>query len=87
MGSLLRKRAVDIMTAKTSSYSLNRTNDHSWIMYSNPRNGRIQVKACIKCGVAHVFSGAIRACSGSSSRPHSLEALGWKMVIPRKQFI
>ena len=54
-------------------------NDHEWVRYSNPRNGRIQVTACKQCGTMQVGALSSRPCSKKQIE-NSLESKGWTIL-------
>jgi len=57
----------------------NATGSHEWVMFSNPRNGRIQVSACKHCGIMHSPALAARTCQPEMSK-NAMKAKGWIIV-------
>ena len=50
--------------------------NHQWVTYSNPRNGRIRVIACKYCGVMKMGALASKPCSPNETQ-NSIESKGW----------
>ena len=50
---------------------------HDWVVFSNPRNGKIRITACRECGTMLRGSANYRSCEGQEKR-HPIIARGWK---------
>ncbi len=65
------------MGIKTNNLgSKDRLTGHKWVLYSNPRNGRIQVNACQRCGTMMVSVRAAKRCNPKHSK-NPMESIGW----------
>jgi len=56
-------------------------NPHQWVIFRNPRNGRVKVHGCAKCGaIRNAVTDADKCVSNS---PNQLMLAGWKMSAQR----
>lgn len=53
-------------------------NDHNWVTFYNPRNGRVRVTACAKCGIANDFRSKALSCVDVSLEKHPMKKMGWQ---------
>ena len=67
-----------INSIKTNS-NTEATGSHEWVMFSNPRNGRIQVSACKHCGTMHSPALAARTCQPEVGK-NAMKTKGWIIV-------
>jgi len=49
---------------------------HDWVTFKNPRNGKIRIQACIKCGVAKGLVQSLH-CVAVPNRDNPMRLLGW----------
>jgi len=54
---------------------------HSWKLFYSPRNGRISIQACAKCGVAKGMVHQGHKCSASGEKK-SDRLKGWTLAAP-----
>ena len=55
---------------------------HNFVKYYNPRNGRVSIQACAKCGIAKGFEVAQRHCNLSNAHENKMHAAGWHIQQP-----
>lgn len=55
----------------------NASTPHDWVIYSNPRNGKIRITACLSCGSMLREGVNDSACAGEKER-HPILSNGWK---------
>jgi len=54
------------------------TNQHTWITYLNPRNKKIRLDACSRCGVLKGISAQTQSCNDKTNRiSKMLPEKGW----------
>lgn len=58
-----------------------RSKSHDWMTYVNPRNGKIRITACSKCGSINVPLIANRECS--QSRSESSRLTSWRPIVEK----
>ncbi len=66
---------VDIFRILTGEPRETKT-PHNWVIFSNPRNGKIKITACHACGVMLPENSAAGVCSGASKK-HPILNKGW----------
>ena len=54
--------------------------EHKWAAYYNPRNGKVRINACSRCGTAKDFVTSLMHCEGNtaSQQEHRITKMGWK---------
>ena len=60
---------------------------HKFITYYNPRNGRVSIQACEKCGLAKGLELAQKHCDLSGTRANKMHLAGWSEKHPVKHLI
>jgi len=58
---------------------------HNFITYYNPRNGRVSIQACEKCGLAKGLELAQRHCDRSGAKVNKMHLAGWSEQHPVKR--
>ena len=58
---------------------------HQWEDFSNPRNRRVLIKGCIKCGVLKGSSPKqLDSCVSTPLEKNTLIRMGWRLADPDK---
>ena len=52
-------------------------NPHGWVIYSNPRNGKVRITACLYCGSMLREGSNDSVCTGEKEK-HPISSKGWK---------
>ena len=55
---------------------------HIWVTFYNPRNGRVRINACAKCGVAKDPRAHLVTCEVKEIEHHGMKKMGWE-ELPR----
>ena len=58
---------------------MNRGKQHQWATFYSPRNGRISIQACSRCGVAKSFVLEGNKCQDVSEQEVATRLRGWSM--------
>ena len=53
---------------------------HQWSTFYNPRNGRVRIQACAKCGIAKPLAAGRHDCVSVPAEHNRLVNLGWKVL-------
>ena len=51
---------------------------HIWVTFYNPRNGRVRISACTKCGVAKDPRAHLVECEVKTIESHGMRKMGWE---------
>lgn len=60
--------------------SLDSKIDHNWVSFSNPRNRKIQVVACSRCGFMRTNVNKHVDCNVAAADGNKIKALGWEPI-------
>ena len=52
-------------------------NQHQWVLFASPRNGRISIEACESCGIARGFVKGAHECIPVSEEVKQVRLRGW----------
>lgn len=52
--------------------------NHNFISFYNPRNGRVSIKACAKCGVAKGLELSAKVCREMPMAENKMLKAGWQ---------
>ena len=53
---------------------------HNFVTFTNPRNGKVRIKACASCGLAKGLEVAVRHCNATATHEHKMLAAGWQQA-------
>ena len=56
---------------------------HNWVTFRNPRNGKVCVRACERCGMVKDRLSSIVACELVPETKHQMKKMGWKILKKR----
>ncbi len=53
-------------------------NKHQWVKFYNPRNKRVRISACAKCGIAQGPISNSVTCENLMDAEHRMKKMGWE---------
>ena len=53
---------------------------HNWVTFGNPRNGKVRLRACERCGMVEDRVSIAMVCEVVSDAQHGMKKMGWKIV-------
>lgn len=53
---------------------------HNWVSFSNPRNRRVLIQGCLKCGALKNSFSNKKLCHEVSLKKNSLIKMGWTLA-------
>ena len=59
---------------------------HDWVTFYNPRNGRVRIKACDRCGLAKGLETPRSKCKDVSLVDHKMRKAGWMPLLSMPDF-
>ena len=51
---------------------------HQWVLFHNPRNKKVKVTACARCGIAKGPISMNVVCEDLGKRAHRMQKMGWE---------
>ncbi len=52
--------------------------DHDWVRFHNPRNRKVNVVACVRCGIAKGPISSNVVCEELDQDSHRMQKMGWQ---------
>jgi len=53
---------------------------HNWVTFKNPRNGKVRLRACERCGLVEDSVSRVMACELVPESQHRMKKMGWKIL-------
>ncbi len=53
---------------------------HKWVTFGNPRNGKVRLRACERCGIVDDRVSSALVCEVVPDAQHGMKKMGWKIL-------